>query len=123
MGFLEERRISRSAEAGSDIQDIVADVELSPPNNHVKCRLGRSRTISYVCKSFPLVLHSVRFSLPLLAYDLGNLWVSKSRMMGYDGLLMVLPIKDERYKESATVNKLHHSVKQRNLLSRTRSAP
>ena len=37
-------------------------------------------------------------------------------MMGYDGLLMVLPIKDERYKESATVNKLHHSVKQRNLV-------
>jgi hypothetical protein len=53
--------------------------------------------------------------LPLLAYDLGNLWVGKSRMMGYDGLLMVLPVKDERYKESATVNKLHHSVKQRNL--------
>lgn len=50
----------------------------------------------FVCKSFPLVLHSVRFSLPLLAYDLGNLWVGKSRMMGYDGLLMVLPIKDER---------------------------
>jgi len=34
-------------------------------------------------------------------------------MMGYDGLLMVLPIKDERYKESATVNKLYHSMKQR----------
>ena len=33
--------------------------------------------------------------------------------MGYNGLLVVLPIKDERYKESATVNKLHHSVKQR----------
>jgi hypothetical protein len=61
--------------------------------------------------------------LPLLAYDLGNLSVGKSRMMGYDGLLMVLPIKDERYKESVTVNKVHHSLKQRNLLSRTRSAP
>jgi len=36
-------------------------------------------------------------------------------MIGYDGLLIVLPIKDKRYKEPATVNKLHHSIKQRKL--------
>lgn len=50
------------------------------------------------CKSFPLVLNFDRLAAPLLADDLGYLWVGEAGMLSDDLGLVVLTVKDECYK-------------------------
>lgn len=54
----------------------------------------------FLCKRFPLVLDLGRLILPLLADDLGDLWVGKTRILSDDLGLMVLTVQDESYAKS-----------------------
>jgi hypothetical protein len=46
----------------------------------------------------PNLLLLVTFSLPLLTDDLGDIRIVKTRITSSNSLLVVLPIKDERYR-------------------------
>lgn len=56
----------------------------------------RSRT--YLSKVLPKLLLFVRLAFPLLTNDFGDLRIVQTWIATDDFLLMVLPIKDERYK-------------------------
>ena len=54
----------------------------------------------FFCKRFPLVLDLGGLVLPLLADDLGDLWVGKTRILSDDLGLMVLTVQNESYEKS-----------------------
>lgn len=49
----------------------------------------------FLSKRFPLVLGLWRLILPLLANDLGDLWIGKTRVLGNNLRLVLLTIEDE----------------------------
>jgi hypothetical protein len=54
-----------------------------------------------LCEVLPNFLLIFTLSFPLLTNNFGNVRIIQARIAGDDGLLMVLPIKNKRYKESA----------------------
>jgi hypothetical protein len=60
---------------------------------------GCAKDVTNLSKLLPNLLGLFTLSFPLLTNDLGNVGVIESRIASDDSLLMVLPIKDECYKE------------------------
>lgn len=61
------------------------------------CSKGDSK-ITNLSKILPNLLFLVTFGFPLLANDLRNVRIVESWIATDDSLLVVLPIKDKRYK-------------------------
>lgn len=71
---------------------LVLSVKLAPAS------AARETKITNLSKVLPDFLFLVTFGLPLLANNLGNVRIAESWIATDDSLLMVLPIKDKRYK-------------------------
>jgi hypothetical protein len=54
-----------------------------------------------LCEVLPNFLLLFTFCFPLLTNDFGNVRIVEARVASNDSLLVVLPIKDESYQESA----------------------
>jgi hypothetical protein len=90
-------------EAGSDSQDTDYDASVFLPK---RCKYWKeaAANTTYLSEILPDLLCIIVLSLPLFPNDLGYFRVGDARVASDDGVLVVLAIKDERYKEASVVS-------------------
>lgn len=97
-------------EAGSDSRDIVRGASFSLPGKHVRLHRHAARELrqhTNLSKVLPNFLLLGTLCFPLLANDFRDIRVIETWIATDDGLLVMLSVKDKRYKAVSSRSKLH----------------